>query len=86
MQAPGIDAPPAAEFVTDAPAAVDASEAVTSAHASTLVILAAWVGLGLGLFSDELEVDGEEPHAAIKRLASTRRADTRPSRIPPITR
>ena len=85
MHAPGIDAPPAAELVRVAPVAVDASEAITSEHASTLVILAA--GLGLGLFSDvELEVDGEDPHAAIRRPASTTRADTTPIRIPPITR
>jgi hypothetical protein len=87
MQAPGIDAPPAAGFVRVAPVAVDASEAITSEHASTLVILAAWVGLGLGLFSDvEVEVDGEDPHAPIRTPASTTRADTTPIRIPQITR
>jgi hypothetical protein len=66
---------------------VDASEAITSEHASTLAILAAWVGLGLGLFSDvELEVDGDDPHAASRRPASITAVDTTPIRIPPITR
>ncbi|HEV3102659.1 MAG TPA: hypothetical protein VG426_10030 [Candidatus Dormibacteraeota bacterium] len=87
MQAPGIDAPPAAAFVRVAPVVVDASEAITSEHASTLAILAAWVGLGLGLFSDvELEVDGDDPHAASRRPASITAVDTTPIRIPPITR
>jgi hypothetical protein len=84
MQPPGIDAPPADGFVKVAPNAVDASDAVTSEHASTLVILAAWVGLGLGLFCD-VEVEVDDPHAPTTRPASTISADTTPIRIPPIT-
>src|ERR1700674_3487762 len=74
MQAPVGVAPVPPKLTTVAPAALDASEAVTSAHASTFEIRAAvGVGLGVGLLDDP-EGALDDPHAPIKRPAAPTRA------------
>src|SRR5580693_8293649 len=74
MQAPVGVAPAPPKLVTVAPAALDASEAVTSEHASTFVISAA-LGDGEWL-PDEDEAEGvlDDPHAEIKRPTAATRA------------
>src|SRR5438477_4182902 len=70
MHIPGTDAPvPAARFVRVAPAAVEASDAVTREQASTEVISAALVGMGEDLA--EVEV-GLDPHATVRAAATAR--------------
>jgi hypothetical protein len=62
-------------LATDAPAAVEASAAVTREHASTFEIS---VGLGDGEWlPDEEEAEGvlDDPHAAIKRPAAATSAN-----------
>src|ERR1700704_5292083 len=76
-QAPGIAAPPdVPRFVTAAPPTIaDASLSVTSLQASTLAIVAALLGEGVGLFSDEVE-ELDDPHAPTSRPAKTTAAST----------
>jgi hypothetical protein len=75
MQAPVGVAPAPAKLVTVAPAAVDASEAVTSEHASTFEIR---VELGEGEWlADEDDAEGEldDPQAAINKPATATSAN-----------
>jgi hypothetical protein len=79
MQAPGMFKVVVPEiFVTVTPAALDASAAETSMHASTLAIsVAVGVGVGEGLgeeVEDEDELD--DPHALTRRPATATRAIT----------
>src|SRR6266702_172499 len=75
MHIPGTDAPvPAPRFVNVAPAAAEASDAVTREQASTEVISAALPGVGDD-FDDELEVP--LPHATVWAVATARPARAR---------
>lgn len=80
MQAPGICTELVAErSVTVTPAAVEASAAVTSVHASTFEIrVALEFGVGEGLTEEPVEdVDGlEDPHALTTRPAIATRTIT----------
>ena len=77
MQAPGIDAPPeVAMFATGAPPTIaDASVCVTRLHAIGLAYAAALLGEGVGLLSDDVEDEFDDPHAT-RRLAKTTAAST----------
>jgi hypothetical protein len=70
MQAPGIW-PPEARFETVAPAAFEASAAVTSVQASTFeIVVALGVGVGEGVAAD-FEDDGDDPQATIRPHIAT---------------
>ena len=74
MQAPVGVAPVPPKLATVAPAALDASEAVTSEHASTFEI-STEVGVGLELeLLDDAEGELDDPHAPIKRPTTAPRA------------
>src|ERR1700674_75710 len=75
MQAPVGVAPAPPKLVTVAPAAVEASEAVTSLHASTLEISVAWeLGDGEWLPDEEAEGELDDPQAPINRPAAATKA------------
>src|ERR1700676_5753506 len=75
MQAPVGVAPAPQTLVTAAPAAVEASEAVTSLQASTLEISVAWdLGDGEWLPDEDAEGELDDPQAPIKRPAAATRA------------
>src|ERR1700681_3101788 len=75
MQAPVAVAPAPPKLVTVAPAAVEASEAVTSLQASTLEISVAWeLGDGEWLPDEEAEGEVDDPQAPIKKPAAATRS------------
>jgi hypothetical protein len=67
------------------PAIADASSCVTSLQASTLYV-AALLGDGEGLFSDEVEDEFDDPHAPTRRPAATTAPSTTLDRRARITR